>query len=136
MNPRTYTIPGFQDVFTILRNDGRPNNPDSRYIVFNYTGKDPNAVAAIQKYADEAQASGNAQFADDLRAALKNPTDFPAQTGVVKSIFVVRHNDRVVAKAAETYEAACGLAGFDPDDAEVSLVSSEPLHTIFAKEES
>lgn len=69
---------GFEARFNVARTDGKPIRPDARYIVLDYSGADPHAIKALQVYADSIE-SENAQMAADLRNALKNPSDWPAQ---------------------------------------------------------
>jgi hypothetical protein len=72
------TTGGFEDRFRVTRTDGKPINPEARYLVLDYSGRDPHAVTAIHAYA-ESIAPENPQMADDLFDALMNPADWPAQ---------------------------------------------------------
>ena len=62
----------------MTRRDGQPVNPNARYLVLDYSGRDPHALIAIKAYAASVQ-TDNPQMADDLRDAIKNPTNYPAQ---------------------------------------------------------
>ncbi len=72
------TIGGFEDRFRVTRTDGQPINPVARYLVIDYSGRDPHAFAAIVAYADSIE-TDNPQMAADLRDALTSPTKYPAQ---------------------------------------------------------
>jgi hypothetical protein len=76
--PKGYTQHGFEDRFRVSRVDGQPINPKARYLVLDYSGRDPHAVVAIKAYADSIEAE-NPAMAADLRAALARPADFPSQ---------------------------------------------------------
>jgi len=78
--PKGYTQHGFEDRFRVSRVDGQPINHKARYLVLDYSGRDPHAVVAIAAYADSIEIE-NPVMASDLRAALKDPTAFPAQHG-------------------------------------------------------
>jgi hypothetical protein len=78
MQNESYLSGGFEDRFVIERTDGKPIPPGARYIVLDYSGRDPHAIKALQVYADSVQ-SDNPQFAEDIRRALKQPEAFPAQ---------------------------------------------------------
>ena len=69
---------GFTARFVVERTDGKPIDPARRYLVLDYAGSDPHAITAIHAYADSIE-NENAAMARDLRAALKNPADWPAQ---------------------------------------------------------
>lgn len=69
---------GFQDRFRVTRTDGQPIRQSARYIVLDYSGADPHASIALTAYADSIEAD-NPQMADDLRAALASPEQWPAQ---------------------------------------------------------
>ena len=71
---------GFEDRFRVTRTDGSPINPAARYLVLDYSGRDPHAKAAIAAYADSIE-SENSQLAADLRDCLVNPQAYPAQHG-------------------------------------------------------
>lgn len=77
MNTRA-TSGGFEDRFRVTRRDGKPIREGARYIVLDYSGADPHAVSALRAYADSIEAD-NPQMAADLRAALANPSEWPAQ---------------------------------------------------------
>lgn len=72
-----YSTGGFEDRFRVTRTDGKPIGSDRRYIVLDYAN-DPHAKAALAVYADSI-ASENPSMATDLRRALTNPEEFPAQ---------------------------------------------------------
>lgn len=69
---------GFEDRFCVTRRDGKPAREGARYIVLDYSGADPAAVTALMAYAD-CIADDNPQMASDLRSALSNPDEWPAQ---------------------------------------------------------
>jgi hypothetical protein len=72
-----YATGGFEDRFRVTRTDGKPVRPEARYLVLDYAN-DPHARAAVAAYADSIETE-NAQMAADLRDALVNPADWPAQ---------------------------------------------------------
>lgn len=76
-SPR-YATGGFTERYSVVRLDGEPTRPEARYIVLDYSGADPHAVKALQVYADSVE-SENAEFAADLRTALSDPHNGPAQ---------------------------------------------------------
>jgi hypothetical protein len=69
---------GFDDRFRVIRVDGKPIRKGARYIVLDYSGADPHAAFALTAYADSIEAD-NPQMADDLRAALASPEQWPSQ---------------------------------------------------------
>ena len=69
---------GFEDRFRVTRVDGKPVNQQARYLVLDYSGRDPHAIFAVRAYADSIRAD-NPMMADDLLAAIENPANFPAQ---------------------------------------------------------
>lgn len=69
---------GFEDRFRVTKVDGSPINPAARYLVLDYSGRDPHAVSAIKVYAESIR-SDNPAMSSDLLAALDNPENFPAQ---------------------------------------------------------
>lgn len=69
---------GFEPRYSVLRLDGNPSHPDSRYLVLNYSGSDPHAIVAIGAYADSIE-SENPEFASDLREAILDPQNSPPQ---------------------------------------------------------
>lgn len=73
-----YRIGGFEDRFCVTRRDGKAINPEARYLVLDYSGRDPHALVAIRAYVDSIRGD-NPVMADDLIAALASPQDFPAQ---------------------------------------------------------
>lgn len=73
-----YSEGGFTERFSVVRLDGKATRPSARYIVLDYSGADPHAVVALRSYADSVE-SENQQFAEDIRAAIANPHDAPAQ---------------------------------------------------------
>jgi hypothetical protein len=73
------TSGGFEDRFTVVRNDGKVNI-EARYLVLDYSGRDPHAIPAIKAYADSIE-SDNPQMAANLRDALENPQNYPHQNG-------------------------------------------------------
>lgn len=73
-----YIDGGFEDRFRVTRLDGKPINPKARYLVLDYSGRDPHATFAIRAYADSVRGD-NPVMADDLIAALETPENFPAQ---------------------------------------------------------
>lgn len=72
------TTGGFEDRFCVTRRDGKPIREGARYIVLDYSGADPHAIAALNAYADSI-ASENPQMADDMIDAIANPIAWPAQ---------------------------------------------------------
>ena len=75
------TSGGFTDRFVVTRKDGKVNI-EARYLVLDYTGRDPHAIPAIRAYADSIE-SENPQMAADLRDALANPDKYPHQNGTL-----------------------------------------------------
>lgn len=73
-----YAVGGFEERFTIERADGEPISPDARYIVLDYSGRDPHAIKALEVYAESVQAE-NPKFAEEIRSALKDPSTGPVQ---------------------------------------------------------
>ena len=73
-----YATGGFTERFCVVRLDGKPTRPESRYIVLDYSGADPHAIKALQVYADSVE-SENPEFAADIRKALLDPRNGPAQ---------------------------------------------------------
>lgn len=73
-----YSSGGFTDRFRVTRTDGEPINPAARYLVLDYSGRDPAAQQAVRAYADAVEAT-NPELAADLRDALVNPAAYPAQ---------------------------------------------------------
>lgn len=71
-------VGGFEDRFRVTRTDGKPINPDRRYIVLAYDGSDPHAVKALKVYADSV-AEENPQMGFDLLRALETPGLYPKQ---------------------------------------------------------
>lgn len=69
---------GFEDRFRVTRTDGQPIDPKARYLVLDYSGRDPSAVVAIEIYAASVK-DKNPWLSADLYAALKNPENWPAQ---------------------------------------------------------
>lgn len=73
-----FSVGGFTERFCVTRLDGKPTRPEARYIVLDYSGADPHAIKALQVYADSVE-SENSAFADDIRRALLDPKNGPAQ---------------------------------------------------------
>lgn len=70
---------GLEPRFIVERSDGKPIEPSRRYaLVLDFSGADPHALVAAKAYADSIR-SVNAQVADDIEAALADPTKAPAQ---------------------------------------------------------
>ena len=69
---------GFEDRFRVTRTDGKPFNPAARYLVLDYSGRDPHALAAIRAYAESVK-DENEVMASDLLDAIENPSSYPAQ---------------------------------------------------------
>lgn len=69
---------GFTDRFRVTRTDGNPIDPARRYIVLDYAGSDPHAIAALKEYARSIR-SENERMAEDILNAVANPADWPAQ---------------------------------------------------------
>lgn len=73
-----YTQGGFEDRFCVTRRDGKPISPEARYLILDYSGRDPHAIEAIRTYYRHC-AADNLRLAKDLKMALDNPTAWPAQ---------------------------------------------------------
>jgi hypothetical protein len=70
---------GLEPRFIIERQDGQPIKADRRYsLVLDFSGADPWAISAAKAYAAACEAE-NPQLAADIRAAIANPADAPAQ---------------------------------------------------------
>lgn len=78
MAAKEYLAGGFVERFSVQRTDGKPISPGARFIVLDYSGQDPHAVKALHVYADSIEAE-NPTFAADIRAALEDPAQWPAQ---------------------------------------------------------
>lgn len=79
MQPTRATAGGLEPRFIIERADGKPIDPTRRYsLVLDFSGADPHALVAAKAYADSIRAT-NVQLADDIEAAIANPTTAPAQ---------------------------------------------------------
>lgn len=81
MNAQTETratVGGFEDRFRVTRTDGKPINPERRYIVLAYDGSDPHAIPALKAYAASILEE-NPQMAFDLMRAIVFPSSYPAQ---------------------------------------------------------
>ncbi|WP_293875611.1 MULTISPECIES: hypothetical protein [unclassified Sphingomonas] len=76
--PKGFTVNGFEDRFCVTRRDGHPISAKARYLVLDYSGRDPHAQKAIAAYAESIEGE-NPQMAADLRDALVNPERYPAQ---------------------------------------------------------
>lgn len=77
-NDSRYSSGGFAERFSVVRLDGKATRPEARYIVLDYSGADPHAVKALQVYAESVEKE-NPEFAADLRRALGDPRNGPAQ---------------------------------------------------------
>lgn len=77
MTTRAYTG-GLEDRFCVTRRDGKPVTPGARYLVLDYSGRDPHAIKAIEAYADSIR-TDNPDMAHDLISAIENPANWPAQ---------------------------------------------------------
>jgi hypothetical protein len=74
-----YITGGLEERFIIERADGQPINPTRRYgMVLDFSGSDPHAIRAAQAYADSVR-SENVQLADDIVAAIADPSKAPKQ---------------------------------------------------------
>ena len=73
-----YSKGGLETRFIVRRTDGKPCRPEARYFVVDYSGSDPAGVAAMLAYADAVEAT-NPDLATDLRAAVADPKNAPAQ---------------------------------------------------------
>lgn len=74
-----YISGGLEERFIIERLDGQPINPTRRYgMVLDFSGSDPHAIRAAQAYADSVRGE-NAQLADDIMAAIADPSKAPKQ---------------------------------------------------------
>jgi hypothetical protein len=71
-------VGGFEDRFCVTRRDGKPIRPSARYIVLDYSGADPHAVAALRAYAFSIRVD-NPDMAFDVLDALASPEKWPAQ---------------------------------------------------------
>lgn len=70
---------GLEPRFVIERADGKPIDPSRRYsLVLDFSGADPHALVAAKAYADSIRAT-NVQLADDIEAAISDPSKAPAQ---------------------------------------------------------
>ena len=78
-HPSRYSVGGLEPRFLIERSDGKPIESSRRYcLVLDFSGADPHARVAAQAYADSVR-SENADLADDIEAALREPASAPAQ---------------------------------------------------------
>ncbi|MDC9825662.1 hypothetical protein PRN20_18160 [Devosia sp. ZB163] len=76
-----YKTGGLEPRFVINRADGKAIDPSRRYsLVLDFSGADPHAIAAANAYADSVEVE-NPELAADIRAALANPANAPAQHG-------------------------------------------------------
>lgn len=75
---RGFTQGGFEERFRVTRVDGKPINAKARYLILDYSGRDPHARVAISEYARSIETE-NPQMAADLRDALDHPERWPAQ---------------------------------------------------------
>lgn len=70
---------GLEPRFIIERADGKPIDPSRRYcMVLDFSGADPWSIAAAEAYAVACEAA-NPVLAADIRQAIANPADAPAQ---------------------------------------------------------
>ncbi|PDT79933.1 hypothetical protein [Sinorhizobium sp. BJ1] len=69
---------GYEPRFTIERTDGKPIAADRRYMVLSFDGSDPEAVKALEFYAD-LKTAANPDLAADIRANIADPANAPAQ---------------------------------------------------------
>lgn len=69
---------GFEDRFRVTRVDGKPIDPNRRYLVLAYDGSDPEAIPAIEFYAFLKE-KVNQKLSSDLRYAVEFPANWPAQ---------------------------------------------------------
>ncbi|UQS95245.1 hypothetical protein Pam5_29 [Pseudanabaena phage Pam5] len=70
---------GLEPRFIIERADGKPIDPSRRYcMVLDFSGADPWSVVAAEAYAVACEAE-NPALATDIRQAIANPADAPAQ---------------------------------------------------------
>ena len=78
--PTRATTGGLEPRFIIERIDGNPIPADRRYsLVLDFSGADPRAIKAAHRYADAAEEDGLHELAADIRAALADPVNAPAQ---------------------------------------------------------
>lgn len=68
---------GLEERYIIVRRDGKPMKPDSRYIVLNYA-TDPHAKAALQAYVESVR-KDNPELARGIKLALDDPNHGIAQ---------------------------------------------------------
>ena len=78
MTTSRYAAGGFEDRFTVTRKDGKAIRPEARYLVLDYSGRDPHAIIALKAYAKSIR-NENERMAEDILNAIANPTDWPAQ---------------------------------------------------------
>lgn len=76
--PKGFTQGGFEDRFCVSRRDGQPINPKARYLILDYSGRDPHAILALKAYAKSIRPE-NERMAEDILNAIANPIDWPAQ---------------------------------------------------------
>jgi len=69
---------GYEPRFIIERTDGKPINPDRRYMVLSFDGSDYEAVKALLHYA-ELKEPTNPELAKDIRRNIADPANAPAQ---------------------------------------------------------
>jgi hypothetical protein len=70
---------GLEPRFIIERADGNPIAPSRRYcLVLDFSGADPWSVVAAEAYAVACE-TDNPTLAADIRQAIANPADAPAQ---------------------------------------------------------
>jgi hypothetical protein len=74
-----YISGGLEERFIIERLDGQPINPTRRYgMVLDFSGSDPHALVAAQAYAESVR-DENPQLAEDIMAAIADPSKAPKQ---------------------------------------------------------
>lgn len=79
MTDSRYKSGGLEERFVIERTDGKPIDPSRRYsLVLDFSGADPHGRKAAAAYADSVK-NENPQLAEDILAALANPSTAPAQ---------------------------------------------------------
>jgi hypothetical protein len=84
MTNSRYITGALEPRFVIERADGAPISPDRRYsLVLDFSGTDPHALVAARAYAASVEAE-NPDLANDIRAALDNPSAAPAQHKYVR----------------------------------------------------
>ena len=70
----SHSTGGLEERYIVVKKDNRPVDPAARYIVLNYNGTDPHAVAALRAYADSVEPE-NPALASDIRSAISDPTN-------------------------------------------------------------